>query len=436
MKAQPLVGARRSIRRHQVVGLVVVLLLVGGVGSWATTTDIAGAVIAPGILVVDTHVKKVQHPEGGIVGDILARDGDRVEAGDVVVRLDHTVTRANLAIVTKGLMELMARKARLEAERDGANTLTEPEELASRVNDPQVAQVIGGERKLFTLRQTARTGLKAQLHQRVTQLEEEIEGLEIQAAAKAEEIKLIERELEGTRELWEKNLVPISKLTTLERESKRIEGERGNLIATIARARAQIAETELQIIQIDQNLASEVAKELRDTEAKIGEFIERKVAAEDQLSRIDIRAPQSGIVHQSTVHTVGGVINAGEEIMLIVPRADKLTVEAKIAPEDIDQLDLGQMTLLRFSAFNQRTTPEIAGSVSRISADITTDQRTGASYYTARVAMVDEEIDRLGGVALVPGMPVEVFIKTGDRKVITYLVKPMKDQIERAFRDE
>ena len=392
--------------------------------------------IAPGVLVVDTYVKKVQHPEGGIVGEILARDGDRVKAGDVVVRLDATITRANLAIISKGLIELVARKARLEAERDGADAISVPDELASRSADPQVAHVIRGEQQLFSLRKRARVGQKAQLRQRITQLDEEIGGLKLQAEAKSREIELIQRELKGVRELWEKNLVPISKLTTLEREATRIEGEQGNLISTIAQAKAKIAETELQIIQIDQDLASEVAKELREIDAKVGEFVERKVAAEDQLRRVDIRAPQAGVVHQSTAHTVGGVINAGEAIMLIVPEADHLTVEARVQPQDIDQLLLGQEAMLRFSAFNVRTTPEIAGTVSQISADITTDERTGASYYTIRVALSAEEISRLGDKALVPGMPVEVFVKTGDRRVLSYLVKPLSDQVTRAFREQ
>jgi HlyD family secretion protein len=436
MTAPPPADPRRSIRRHQMAGLIVVCLLAGGVGSWAATTEISGAVIAPGVLVVDTYVKKVQHPTGGVVGEILARDGDRVKAGDVVLRLDDTVTRANLAIITKGLTELAARKARLEAERDGADAVAVPDELAARSRDPQVAHVIAGEQQLFALRQAARVGQKAQLRLRITQLEEEIGGLGLQADAKSQEIELIQRELKGVRELWEKKLMPITKLTTLEREATRIEGERGKLISTIARVKAQMAETELQIIQIDQDLASEVAKELREIDAKVGEFVERKVAAEDQLKRIDIRAPQTGIVHQSTVHTVGGVINSSDPIMLIVPEADHLTVEAKVAPQDIDQLLLGQEAMLRFSAFNQRTTPEITGKVSQISADITTDERTGDSYYTIRVALSAEEISRLGGGELVPGMPVEVFAKTGDRKVLSYLVKPLTDQVMRAFREQ
>jgi len=427
---------RRSIRRHQVVGLIAFGLLVGVVGSWAGTTDIAGAVIAPGVLVVDTNVKKVQHPTGGIVGEIHVRNGDRVEAGDVVVRLDDTITRASLAIVTKNLTQLNARKARLEAERDGADAMIVPAELAARASDEQVAHVVAGEQRLFDLRQAARVGQKAQMAQRIAQLNQEIVGLMAQSGAKSREIELIGRELKGARKLFKRNLVPITKMTELERAATRVEGEKGTLISAIARSKARIAETELEIIQIDRDLASEVARELSEIDAKIGESVERKVAADDQLKRIDIRAPQAGVVHQSTAHTVGGVISPGEAIMLIVPKADNLTVEARVPPQDIDQLHLGQTAMLRFSAFNQRTTPEITGTVSRISADITTEERTGVSYYTIRVAMSAEEVSRLGDVALQPGMPVEVFVKTGDRKVLSYLVKPLTDQITRAFREQ
>ena len=436
MSNAPGITTRRSIRRHQLVGLAVVGLLVGVVGSWAATTAISGAVIAPGTLVVDTNVKKVQHPTGGIVGEILARDGDHATAGQVVLRLDDTMTRASLAIVTKGLTEFLARKARLEAERDGAETIQIPDELAARLNEKDVAHVVNGAHRLFELRKSARIGQKDRLQQRLEQLNQEIVGLTAQVEAKAEEIVLIKRELSGARRLWAKNLLPISKLTNLEREATRVSGEKSQLISAIARARAKIAETELEIIQIDRDLASEVARELREIDAKIGEFVERKIAAQDQLRRIDIRAPQSGTVHQSSVHTVGGVVSPGEQIMLVVPEADNLTVEAKVAPQDIDQLYLGQAAMLRFSAFNQRTTPEIKATVSRISADITTDERSGLSYYTIRAAMSADEVARLGDVSLVPGMPVEVFVKTGDRKVLSYLVKPLSDQIARAFREQ
>ncbi len=424
-----------SIRRHLRAGVIVALILVGGLGAWAATTDISGAVIASGNLVVDSNVKKVQHPTGGIVSELRVRDGDRVRAGDVVVRLDNTLTRASLAIVSKGLDELFARKARLEAERDGSDGVILPSEWRQRADDPDVTHIIEGERKLFEIRREARIGQKQQLRQRIQQLNDETVGYEAQQGAKVQEIVLVQRELAGARALWKKDLMPVSKYTALEREATRLEGERGQLIARMAQVKGRVSETELQIIQIDRDLSGEVGKELREIDAKIGEFVERKVAAEDQLRRVEIRAPQDGTVHQSTVHTVGGVIATGEQIMLIVPDAETLMVEAKIAPQDIDRVRMGQNAVLRFSAFNQQTTPEISGSLNRISPDTTTDERTGYSYYIARIAVSAEEIARLGSVKLVPGMPVEVFVQTGERKVLSYLVKPLSDQLSRAFRE-
>ena len=321
---------------------------------------------------VDSNVKKVQHPTGGIVGEVRVREGDSVKVGDVVVRLDDTVTRAALSIVTRGLNELNARKARLEAERDGIAEIEFPKSiLEGAAADPEVRKIMDAEKKLFELRRTARDGQKSQLRQRIGQLQEEITGHTAQRNAKQKEVELIERELAGVRDLFNKNLIQINRLTQLEREATRLEGERGLLVATTAQTKGKITEIELQIIQIDQDLSSEVAKELREIDGKIGEFVERKVTAEDQLRRIDIRAPQDGTVFQSNVHTVGGVISAGDAIMLIVPAADNLTVEAKVNPQDIDQLQVGQKATLRFTSFNQHTTPEIEGTVSRISADIT-----------------------------------------------------------------
>jgi membrane fusion protein, type I secretion system len=429
-------SSRDSIHRHLFAGGMIVLLLAGGVGGWASTTQIAGALIAQGSVVVDSNVKKIQHPTGGVVGKLNVQDGDRVKAGDVLVQLDDTVTRANLAIVTKGLDELGARKARLEAERDGAETVTFPKELVARAGEPAVTVALANERKLFELRRSARLGQKAQLKQRITQLQDEIKGLTAQQDAKAREIALIGKELEGVRELWKNNLVQITRLTALERDGARLEGERGQLVASVAQAKGKVTETELQVIQIDQDLSSEVAKDMREVDAKFGEFVERKVAAEDQLKRIDLRAPQDGTVLESKVHTVGGVVPAGDTIMLIVPDTDNLLVEAKVSPHDIDQIQIGQSAVLRFSAFNLRTTPEINGTITRVSADTTTDQRTGQSYYTTRIAMTKSEIARLGDVKLIPGMPVEAFVQTGERSVMSYLTKPLQDQFMRAFREK
>src|SRR5271169_2560645 len=436
MSAKLAPDIRASIRLHIVIGVAVVAFLAIGLGGWASTAEISGALIAPGSLVVDSNVKKVQHPTGGVVGELFVRDGDHVKAGDMLIRLDETVTRANLAIVTKGLTELYAREARLAAERDGADSVPAPPELADHLDDPEVQRALSSERKLFDLRRQDRLGQKQQLQERITQLQQEIAGLAAQQDAKNKQVGLIDQELQGVRDLYAKNLVQLSRLTGLERDEAQAQGEIGQLIAQAAEAKGKIAEIQLQIIQVDQDLSSDVAKELRETDSKIGEYVERKVTAEDQLKRTDIRAPQDGTVFQSTANTVGGVVSAGDPIMLTVPEADNLLVEVKVDPKDIDQVQFDQPVVLRFSSFNARTTPEINAKVVRIAADTTTDQRTGQSYYLVRIAMTADEVARLGDVKLTPGMPVEAFIQTGGRTMLSYLMKPLRDQFMRAFREK
>ena len=427
---------RGMLRRQTVAIVVAALLLVVGLGGWAMTTEFSGAVIAAGQLVVDSNVKKVQHPTGGVVGKLNVRDGSQVKAGDIVVSLDDTQIRANRDIVVKALNELAARQAREEAERDGIAQVTFPDDLIARRSDPDVAKAIVGEERQFEIRRASREGQKAQLRERRLQLRQEIGGYEAQIASKEKQIEWIGKELLGVYELWEKNLVPYARVTNLEREKERLGGERGQLMASIAQSKGKIAEIELQILQIDQDMRTEVGKDLAEIRARTAELVERKVAAEDQLKRVDIRAPIDGVVHQLAVHTVGGVITAGEQLMLIVPQADTLQVEAKVAPQDIDQLRIGQAAVLRFVAFNQHTTPELAGTVIRISADVSEDAKSGARFYTIRLDVPENEVARLGNAKLVPGMPVEALIQTSPRTVLSYLVKPFQDQLSRAFREK
>src|SRR4051794_19642621 len=402
---------RQSIRRHILISLVVGLLLVGGIGGWAATSEFAGAVIAQGQLVVDTNVKKVQHPTGGVVAELRVRDGDFVNIGDIVIKLDDTQTRANLAIVVKGLDELAARRAREEAELEGKDAIVFPEDMTARKDDPEVVKMLTGEATLFGIRRKTREGLKAQLTERVSQSEEEITGLNAQVESKDKQVEWIKKELLGVRELWTKQLVQFTRVTTLEREQARLEGGRGQLVASIAQSKGKIAETKIQILQVDQDMRTEVGKDLADIRGKAAELVEKKVAAEDQLKRIDMRAPQDGMVHQLDVHTVGGVVSQGQQIMLIVPAADKLIVEAKVQPQDIDQVRIGQTAVMRFTNFNSRTTPEINGEVTIVSGDVTQDQRTGQSYYTIRIGVPPSELARLDALKLVPGMPAEIFIQ-------------------------
>jgi HlyD family secretion protein len=424
----------QSLKRHLLVGVAAVAVVGGIVFGWATLTEISGAVIAPGKLVVDSNVKKVQHPTGGVVGDLRVKDGDHVRKGDIVARLDETQARTNLAIVTKALDELAARQARDEAERDGADKVTFPAELMSRRNDPEVAQVVSSEQRLFEIRRAARAGQKAQLVEQVDQLRQQIQGNVEQEAAKAKEIDWIQQELAGVRGLWKQNLVPFSRVTTLERDGARLEGERGALIASIAQARGRIAETQLKILQIDEDLRTEVGKDLAEIRGKKSELGEKRVAAEDLLKRIDLIAPQDGKIFQRSVHTVGGVIQAGEVVMLVVPDSDALIIEAKVQPSDVDQIHLGQSAVVRFSAFNRRTTPELNGEVIEIGADVTQDDKRNESYYSVRIRIPDSELSRMEGLLPVAGMPVEAFIETSPRTVMSYLVRPMREQVDRTFR--
>jgi HlyD family secretion protein len=427
---------RGMLRRQTAAIVVAALLLVGGLGGWAMTTEFTGAVVAAGYLVVDSNVKKVQHPTGGVVGKLNVREGQEVKAGDIVISLDDTQIRVSRDIVVKALNELAARQAREEAERDGLDKVTFSADLIARKNDPDVDKAVTGEQRQFEIRRTSREGSKAQLRERMIQLRQEINGYEAQITSKDKQIEWVGKELVGVYELWEKNLIPYTRVTSLEREKERLGGERGQLMASIAQAKGKIAEIELQILQVDQDMRTEVGKDLAEIRARTAEMIERKVAAEDQLKRVDIRAPIDGVVLQLTIHTVGGVITAGEAIMLIVPQTDTLQVEAKIPPQEIDQLRIGQPAVLRFVAFSQRSTPELNGTVLRISADVSEDTKTGTRFYTIRIDVSPEEVARLGAVRLVPGMPVEALIQTSPRTVMSYLIKPLHDQLVRAFREK
>src|SRR5262245_8992265 len=289
---------QRSFRLHILAIVISSALLVGGLGGWAATTEFAGAVIAQGQIVVDSNVKKVQHPTDGIVGELRGGHGDRVKAGDIVVRLDDTPTRANLAIVIKALDDLTARQAREEAERDEAEALDFPIDLLARMDNPDVAKAVNGERRQFEIRRQARAGQKGQLRERITQSKEEIAGYTAQIGSKEKQIDWIKKELVGVNDLWKKGLVPYTRVTALERDRERLEGERGQLVAAVAQARGKITETELQSLQVDQDMRTEVGKDLADIRGKIAELVEKKVAAEDQLKRVDIRSPQNGMVHQ------------------------------------------------------------------------------------------------------------------------------------------
>jgi HlyD family secretion protein len=430
--------ASDGVRDALVAGLIAMALLVFGGGLWAGTATLSGAVVASGTVVVESNVKKIQHATGGTVGKIFVQDGDKVEQDALLLRLDETMVRASLQIVTKQLDELTVRRMRLKAEQDGAEQIALPKLLERRAAVPEIIALITAERKLFESRRDARLGQQAQLRERIAQLKQEAEGLAAQQWAKGREIELVGKELEGAEHLWRRKLMPIAKYTALQREAARLDGERASLRSQHAQTQGRISEIELKIIQLDQDLRAEVMKDGREATAKEAELVERRVAAENQLRHIEIRAPRAGVVHQLSVHTVGGVIAPGETLMMIVPEQDALVVEAKIAPQDIDNVRQGQAAVVKFTAFDQRTTPEFQAKVVRISADLTTEQQTGVSFYVARLALDDDVTVRAskGELALVPGMPAEVHIRTGDRTAFSYFLKPLADQFSRAFIEQ
>lgn len=427
-------GLEPQIRRRLTLGTGLTFLVVLGLGGWGALASISSAVIAPGIIVVDGSDKKVQHPTGGVVGGILVKNGDRVSAGDVLVRLDATQARASLGIIAAEQTQLQGRKARLEAERDQAAQLSFVKGFEE--SSAEAASIAAAERRLYAARIAGKDGQKKQLRERIGQLHREIEGLTSQLAAKKSEVALAADENARVGEMRDKNLVPVTRALSAERDVTRLKGEEGLLVSSIARAEGQISEIEVQILSLDQSMQSDSMKELREVDARLSELSERRTAAQDQLDRVEIRAPKSGRVNDLQVHTVGGVIGPGETLMMIVPDEEKLAVEVRVAPTDIDQITPGQPAILRFSAFNQRTTPEFTGEISQIAANLTREPQTGASYYLARIALSGAHEEKVRELKLVPGMPVETFIETGERKAISFLMKPFTDQMSRAFKED
>ncbi|MEW5423212.1 HlyD family type I secretion periplasmic adaptor subunit [Amorphus sp. 3PC139-8] len=425
----------RRLKRDLILGGLVSAFLVVGVGGWTASAKLGGAVIAPGQVVVSSNLKTVQHRDGGIVGEIYVENGTPVSAGDLLLRLDATAANARKAILDAELIALAARHARLDAEREGRETLSVPDTLSGRTDEPAVAEALAGERRVHAARRETLSGQIEQLDERKAQLNEEIVGLEAQRNAKEAEIDLIADELVGLRSLLALGHVPKTRVMALERNKVRLDGERGELVARIAMTRGRIAETEIEALQLRRDDREQVLAELREVETKISDLRERLIAAEDDLARIDIRAPTDGVVHELAVHTVGGVVGPGEPILHLVPHDDRLVIDVRVAPVDIEQLHLGQLAAVSINAFDMRETPQIEGEVVRISPDLSHDERRDTAFYSVRIALSDTELARLGGKQLVPGMPADVFIQTRERTVMSYLVEPLQAQLRRTFRD-
>lgn len=413
----------------------VLTISAGVVGIWMTLVPLSGAVVLPGKLVVESSLKKIQHPSGGVVAAIPVQDGMHVNAGTVLVRLDETQVRANEQLVANQLDQVRARIAQLIGERDGSNGLQLSKALADRAGDPGVTQLVAAETALFNARAAARNGQKQLYQSNIRQFEEQIDGLNAEIQSKTSQIGLIASELTGIQELYAKGLVPLTRMTTLQRNSAQLEGERAELTATIAATKAKIGQAQLQISQIDQDFRSEVMKDLREAEDKEAELTERNVAAKDQLNRTEIQAPTSGIIHELAVHTIGGVIRPGEVIMEIVPDADALEIEGHLPPNEIDQVAVNQHAYMRFSTLDRPTMAQVTGTVTYVSADLSHDEQSSANFYTVKIDLPSGERRRLGGMTLVSGMPVEIFLQTGSRTMLRYLLKPITDQFHRMFNE-
>lgn len=429
-------AADTSLNRISWISILSVAALVFGLGAWAFFTSIAGAVIAGGFLVVESNAKRVQHAEGGIVAAIMARNEDHVNAGDVLLRLDDTMLRASLNVVNNQLDEARAIEARLVAEVGDDSDFTVPPELEVRRAEPGVESLITAQRQLASARQAVREGNVSQLSEQIAQFESQLQGLSVQRVASQQQHDVVAKELADLAGLLDSQLVQKSQVNGLTREKARLEGELGSVDASMSQIRASIAERRVMIGQVDSNFLSDALSQLQELREKIAQLLQQKIAAEDRLARVAIVAPQSGVVHQSIVNTVGGVVGPGETLMMVVPTDDRLVVEIRLNPLHVDKVKVGQEVVLKLPGLDPRITPDLPGHITQVAPDLTNDAQTGQQYYLARVTFDDDAMTALPpNLELIPGMPAEAFIQTGERTVFTYLLEPLTEQFQRAMRE-
>ena len=418
----------KHIYRHILISAVFSFLIIGGVAALSVFLEISGAVIATGTVVVESNTKQIQHADGGIVSEILVKNGDLVKAGDLLMQLDATISLASLSIIQNQLDSLRAQEVRLIAERDNR---------ASMGNSSQqgMNEEYRNQQMLFHARRSSLTERKNQLEEQVNQLLRQIEGLRSQLSAKEEEISYIQVELSDMSKLYGKKLIQRNRVTALKRESAKLKGQHGELIAQIAKTGNEIIERKIQIVQAREGYRADVLEQLNQVRFSIAKLEEQKITAEDELSRVEITAPLDGYIHQLSVHTIGAVIAPATTIMLIVPKEDLLVVEAKVQPTAIDQLGDIIGAKVRFPSFDQRTTPELEAKLVMVSPDLSVDDKTGQGFYMARLMINEDSLEQLGDKRLVPGMPAEVFFETGERSVLSYLMKPIVDQMAHSMRE-
>lgn len=425
-----------SVRRPMILGVVTSLVLVTGTVGWGMMTSITGAIVTSGSLEVDQHRQVVQHADGGTVQDILVTEGTTVKSGDVLMTLDGTLLKSELTIVETQFYEILARRGRLEAERDDKRTIEFPAELIeAAARDPEVAALMEGQQRLFEARAETLTKQMEQLGKRSAQTQSLIEGIDAQRAALTTQVGLIAEELASQQELLQKGLAQVSRVLALQREEARLAGQVGELTASRAQAEGRITETEIEILRMSAARREEASTQLRDIGYRELELAERRRALIERISRLEMRAPVSGIVLNLRVTTPRAVIRPADAVMFIIPQDRPLVIATRVPTVHIDQVRIGQEAKVVFSAFSMRTTPEVYGVVTKVSADVLTDEATQMPYYRAEIELKPGELAKLGDVILVPGMPVEAFIRTDERTPVQFLTKPFTDYFNRAFRE-
>ena len=425
-----------SAKKPMWLGMLAVLTLFGVLGVWGNFATISGAIISSGMIQVESLRQVVKHPKGGVVGAIDVKESDTVDAGQVLIRFDDTLLQSQLSTVDSQLKELLARRARLEAERDNLDSLEFSPELVSLAQtDTATLQLMQGQTRLFEARRDTLRQQIEQLTERKAQIRLQIKGVQAQLAASSEQVVLIGKELVDQQGLLDKGLAQAGRVLSLQREASRLNGAIGELESSVARGEAQIIETDIQILQLSGQRREEAITTLRDLTYSEIEMVERKLSLDETLARMDVRAPMAGVVYGLTVHALRSVVRPADPILYVVPSDSPLVISSRIEAIHVDQVHVGQAASLRFSTFDQRTTPEIFGKVVKVSADVFRDEVTGGTYYSAEIEPNEGEMERLGDVELLPGMPVEAFIKTADRSPLSYLTKPFTDYFNRAFRE-
>lgn len=425
-----------SARGTIIAGISILTVFFGGLGTWAALAPLDSAVIAPGVFKVEGNRKTVKHLDGGIVAKLLVKEGDRVEKGQLLIRLDETDARARIDIFSGQYDSLKALESRLLAERDGLDTIRFPDFLLDRGGDDNVAEILAGQINVFETRRASLAGQIAVLRQRIAQLRTEIGGFQTQKRSQDRQLELIREELAGTRQLYEKGWSPKFRVLALERKAASLEGESGKLSADIARTRQAIGETKLQIAQLQKERLAEATTELRDVQTRLGEVEPRLRWAEEMLSRTELVAPEAGYVLGLTAFTVGGVIAPGERVLDIVPADNTLIIEARIQPSDIDDVYAGMSAEVQLTAYKSRVVPTVEGVVTKVSADRFTDERSGDAYYLVYVEVDPDSLASSHNISLYPGMPAQVMIATGARTALDYLLSPLTSSFDRAFREQ